>query len=201
MKQFTFKEEAKELFKRLLIERIDLSDLNKSKRESKINIEIEKNNMRIDRLKDMYVNGEISKEDYEQLKQKYEANIYRLKFEKSELKNINKDVITQLEFCTDLLLDLPKFYEKATIDGKQQLIGSIFTGNLIFVNKKVRTTKINEAVSLITNINRCYRRHVKEKPGLKSRLSHKVKAKGQNSNTFEKDLNAVSKIAIASIRF
>jgi hypothetical protein len=92
----------------------------------------------------------------------------------------------------DLLLDLPKFYEKATIDGKQQLIGSIFTGNLIFVNKKVRPTKINEAVSLITNINRCYRRQEKEKPGLKSRLSHKVKAKGQNSNTFLEDLKSIN---------
>ena len=111
----------------------------------------------------MYIDGEISKDDYQQLKQKYESDIIRLNYEKSELKNINKDIITQLEFCMAVVLDLPKFYEKATIDGRQQLIGSIFTGNLIFKNKKVRTTKINEAVSLITNINRSYRRQEKEK--------------------------------------
>jgi len=35
----------------------------------------------------------------------------------------------------------------------------------------------------------------------RSRALAVVKAKGQNSNTFEKDLNAVTKIAIASIKF
>ena len=78
----------------------------------------------------------------------------------------------------DLLLDLPKFYEKATFDGKQQLIGSIFTGNLIFKNKKVRTTRINEAVSLISSIDRSYRRHEKGQPGLKYRLSPSGEPKG-----------------------
>lgn len=32
--------------------------------------------------------------------------------------------------------NLPEFYEKSSIDGKQWLIGSIFTENLIFKNKK-----------------------------------------------------------------
>jgi hypothetical protein len=110
-------------------------DLTKSKRFEKIDDEIEKSTFRLERLKDMYIDEEILKEDYQQLKQKYEHEIHRLKFEKVELKNLSKDIITQLEFCMDLLLNLPEFYEKSSIEGKQQLIGSIFTGNLIFKNK------------------------------------------------------------------
>ncbi len=181
--QFKFNEGAKEIFKRILIDKINLSNLNKSKRLEKMDSEIEKNSLRLERLKDMYVDGEVSKEEYQQLKQKYETETYRLKFEKAELKNLNKDTIKQLEFCMDVLVTLPEFYERSTVEGKQQIIGSIFTGNLVFKDKKVRTTKINEAVSLISSIDRSYRRHEKVKPGLNTGLSHKVTPVGLEPTT------------------
>ena len=89
---------------------------------------------------------------------------------------------------------LPEFYEKSSIDGKQRLIDSIFTENLIFKNKKVRTTRVNEAVSLITSINRSYRRLQKEKPGQKSGLSHELNLRVLNSNQFLEDLKKISDI-------
>jgi len=61
---------------------------------------------------------QLTKEEYQQLKQKYEAEKYRLSSEKEELKNINKDIIAQLDFCMVLLQNLPEFYDKSTIDGK-----------------------------------------------------------------------------------
>ena len=44
-----------------------------------------------------------------------------------------------------ILENLSGFYEKADMVGKQRIIGSIFTGNLIYSEKKVRTTKVNKA--------------------------------------------------------
>ena len=92
--------------------------------------------------------------------------------------------------------NLPEFYEKSSIDGKQRLIGSIFPENLIFKNKKVRTIRVNEAVSLITSINRSYRRLQKEKPRQKSGLSHELNLRGLKSNQFLEDL-----MRIASLRY
>jgi site-specific DNA recombinase len=178
LNEFRFSEGAKELFKRILIENINQSDLNKSKVIKKLDAAIEKNNVRLDILKDKFVDGELSKEEYQQFKQKYEAEKYRLTGEKEELKNFNKGFLAQLDYCMVLVQNLPKFYEKSSIDGKQRLIGSIFTGNLIFKNKKVRTTRVNDAVSLITSINRSYRRLPKEKPGKKSGLSPEVTPAG-----------------------
>ncbi len=81
---------------------------------------------------------------------------------------------SKFDFCMNLLLNLTEFYEKSSIDGKQQLIGSIFTGNLIFANKKVRTTKINEVLFLINSIYESYGKLPKEKPGNFSGLFHQV---------------------------
>ncbi len=192
LEQFKFKDGIKDLFKKILLDKIQQSDVDKGNRLKKVDNELDKNRGRLDRLKDMYVDGEISKEEYLQLKQKYEFEKHRLQDEKIEIRNFNKDILTQLDFCMDMVLNLSEFYEKSSIDGKQQLIGSIFTGNLIFENKKVRTTKINEVLSLITSIDRSYKKLQKEKPGKISGLSHKVNLRVLGSNQFISDLQKIN---------
>ena len=48
-----------------------------------------------------------------------------------------------------LLTHLPIFYEKASTAVKKKILGSIFTGKLVFENGNYRTTGLNEAVALI----------------------------------------------------
>ena len=48
-----------------------------------------------------------------------------------------------------LLTHLPTFYEKASTAVKKKILGSIFTGKLVFENGNYRTTGLNEAVALI----------------------------------------------------
>jgi hypothetical protein len=42
----------------------------------------------------------------------------------------------QLEFCMGILGNLSGFFEKADVAVKQQIIGPIFIGNLIFFRKQ-----------------------------------------------------------------
>ena len=70
-----------------------------------------------------------------------------------------------------ILENLSGFYEKADMVGKQRIIGSIFTGNLIYSEKKVRTTKVNEVVSLIINSNKAYGKMKKGQSNKKLKLS------------------------------
>jgi hypothetical protein len=54
---------------------------------------------------------------------------------------------------------------------KQQIIGSIFTGNLIFSKNKVRTTTVNEVVSLLVNSSKAFEKKKKGQPNIKLKLS------------------------------
>ena len=53
-----------------------------------------------------------------------------------------------------LLGDLDRYYKKAAIEVKSKIVSSMFPEKLIFEEKKYRTLKVNEVLSLITsNIN------------------------------------------------
>ena len=82
-----------------------------------------------------------------------------LSSQKDEILSITKDISVQLSFCMGLLENLAGFYENADLEGKQRILGSIFTGNLIYEQKKVRTTKVNEVVSLLINTNKAFRKN------------------------------------------
>jgi len=71
------------------------------------------------------------------LKAKYLANIDRLTQDKADMNTMTNDIIAQLEFCMDIMENLSGFYEKADTEGKQRIINSIFTGNLIYSEEKV----------------------------------------------------------------
>jgi len=60
------------------------------------------------------------------------------------------------------------------LNGKQKLLGSTFGEKLIFDGKNCRTGKINEAVSLILNIDRGLQRNKKGQADNKIDLSNQV---------------------------
>jgi hypothetical protein len=119
-------------------------------------VEIEKVQKRLGSLHDKYIDNEIRIEDYNLLKTKYKTEIDSLTKQKSEKNIITNDISAQLEFYMGILENLAGFYEKADVMGKQRIIGSIFTGKLIYSEKKVQTTKINEVVSLLVNTSKAF---------------------------------------------
>jgi hypothetical protein len=88
-----------------------------------------------------------------------------------EINFMTHEIGDQLEFCMGILENPSGFYEKADVAGKQQIIGSIFTGNLIFSENKVRTTKVNEVVSLLINSSKSFEKKKKGQPNKNLKLS------------------------------
>jgi hypothetical protein len=86
-----------------------------------------------------------------------------------------------------ILENLSGFYEKADVVGKQQIIGSIFTRNLIFSKNKVRTTKVNEVVSMLVKSGKAFEKKKRWQSNKKFRLSPWVTLRGSNSNHFLDD--------------
>ncbi len=56
-----------------------------------------------------------------------------------------------MEFGLSILTHLSIYYERAPIEIKHKMIGSIFPEKLIFDGKKYRTAKLNSFISLITS--------------------------------------------------
>jgi hypothetical protein len=75
---------------------------------------------------------------------------------------------------------------------KQLIIGSIFTGNLIYSGKKVRTKKVKEVVSLPLNTSKAFEKKNKGQPNIKLKSSPMVNPRGTNSNHFMADLQKIN---------
>jgi site-specific DNA recombinase len=66
-----------------------------------------------------------------------------------QIKSVRSNFERYLQSGINLLRYLEKYYHTSDVEIKQQLIGSIFPEKLVFVDGKVRTTRINEVFPLI----------------------------------------------------
>ena len=105
----------------------------------------------------LVLDGEIKPEEYKDLKAKLEqANLQR-SFEEHKLTSNSASYDKLIETCKKVVLNLDIAYEKADIQLKQQIIGSIFPEKLIFDGFNYRTTRLNEAVELIFNLDKGFK--------------------------------------------
>ncbi|TDI78296.1 MAG: hypothetical protein E2O79_11810 [Caldithrix sp.] len=127
------------------------------KRDSEINsleVQINKLKEQIDNVEDKFIEDSIDSETYNTVKARYKAKIDLLRNRKTELESQDSNFIRYAKYGFSLLKDLYRYYLKSNIAVKQKIISSIFPEKLIYQDKKYRTRKINEALSLLTyNIN------------------------------------------------
>lgn len=123
------------------------NQLNKTD-EGKINQEITKTEKRIEQIQNLLADGELEPADYKLMKINFDKILTDLSSKKSTVA-IETDYSQYLKSGINFLAEIDKYYDKASTTGKQQIIGSIFSEKLVFDKNKYRTTKLNEAVSLI----------------------------------------------------
>ena len=129
----------------------------------KITKDIEKQKMRLKNAKEMMLDGEFSASDYKEMKIEIENNIEKLEREEMAFSEGMVNYGGKVDACLKFLVNLHKYYVSNNTAIKQRIIGSIFPEKLIFENKKYRTTKINEVVTLICNNNSHYKGNKKRK--------------------------------------
>jgi site-specific DNA recombinase len=155
------KEEVLELYDSILLELLEGNEFDKKENVKKIENEMEKLNSRISNIQDKYADNQISSSDYSSFKLKYESQLREMEQKKKHFFHFSKEIREQLKFSFSLLKELPEIFLKASLDVQQQIIGSIFPGNLQFIENKVRTTEVNAVVSLISSINKPFGRNEK----------------------------------------
>ena len=137
---------------------------------------------KLERLQDIYLDGDIDKTEYQIAKTRYENIHSELKEKESEAIN-EKEVLELYKNATDKVKNIENQYVEGNIEAKRRIIGSIFPNNFQFENKKVRTADMNPILMKIASINGASRGKKKWDKSKKIDLSHTVKAEGFEPST------------------
>ena len=108
--------------------------------------EIESKLLKVD---GMYVDGELKKGSYQRVKASTKDEIQRLQTQISRLTSTDTNFMKYCRYGMSLLSNLDFHYRQASAYVRKKLLGSIFTGKLVFEDGKYRTTGLKESVALI----------------------------------------------------
>lgn len=97
----------------------------------------------------MYVEDKLEKDSYQRIKASYKDEIHRLQTQISRLTSTDTHFMKYCRYGMSLLGNLDFHYQQSSPHVRKKLLGSIFTGKLVFEDGKYRTTGLNEAVTLI----------------------------------------------------
>ena len=181
LKSIALKKNAKELFVEIVKEEIAKQKL-KHNLGPKHYEKVASFKQKLERLQDIYVEGEMDLEEYQIAKKRYTTIYQELKNKEAEV--INENVILKTyNDAFNKTEHLDNQFNIASIEDKRKIIGSMFPNNFQFENQKVRTADVNPILTKIANVNRACQGVKKMGQGLKKDLSHSVKAEGFEPST------------------
>ena len=186
LKSISLKKNVKELFVELVKEEIFKQKKNNNLGPKHYE-KAENLKQKLERLQDIYIEGEIDKNEYLIAKNRYDSILKELKAK--ELYVINeKDILNTYRDAISKIENIYKQFDNASIEDKRNIIGSIFPKNFQFENKKVRTADINPILNNIASVNRAYGAIKKWDKSKKIELSHTVTAAGFEPATIRAEI-------------
>lgn len=115
---------------------------------------IDEQNKRVSKARDLLLAGDLEPDDYKIIKTESETKIRTLEEELLLLNEEREDISKYLKKCSYLLTNLSEIYLNSEIEVKRKIIGSMFPQKISFDGMNYRTPKINEALSVISLINK-----------------------------------------------
>ena len=163
-----------------------LSENEKGRKESAASVQTEMGKIkdRINSLQDKLADNQINISDYTSARQRYDVQLRELQQKLVNMVQLNKDIYEQLTNSFSFLKDLPSRFLDAGLEAQQRIIGSIFPGKLFFSENKVRTSKVNEVVTLFASIGAPFGRNKKGRFCEKAETSFEVTPIGFKPITF-----------------
>ena len=174
----TLKEEIKELFLAMVKDLAKESLVSEKLEQSRLNKELNRQNIRIQRLEDSFLDGDITGDAYSKLSKKTNNEIAKIKLQQGELKQSKKEFNKALLNGVNVIMNIRDLYLESDITDKQRLIGSIFPRKFKFEENKVRTDQINEVVKWVMKNSKGLDNNEKGQQRSNSKLSCLVNPKG-----------------------
>lgn len=126
----------------------------------------------------MLVEGKLERDSYTRLKDKYQRDRLQLQSTLDTLKDVDADVLKQIEFAISVLSSLRQMWTELDMDGKWNLIGSILGDTIVFDGVDCRTTYSKNPIAEIFNISKGSKGRKKEKTTNNGGLSRLVELRG-----------------------
>lgn len=105
-------------------------------------------------MEDKFITDQIERDTYKRMKTHYQQEIWKLQEKKNDIESMDSAFIQYTKWGFSLLINLPEYYNNASLEIKQKIIGSIFPEKLVFSEGTYRTNKPNEVLTLLcSNIN------------------------------------------------
>ena len=152
LKDLTFTNEAREIYKLMVKDLLSVGANDSKLKLDQLSKILNDTNSRIEKLQDLFVDGKIEPQEYSDAMSRYKIQINNLKYEIDNLKKVDGDYLKWLKNGVDALSNLKTHYSNSAIRDKQQLLSSIFPEKFIFDGKKCRTTRINDVLRFILQI-------------------------------------------------
>ena len=168
LEQFNVRKEVQELYNMILRDVFNTSDIERDAKRKSLETSIKYVKEQIGVLDERFASGSLPIERYNRLSQNLEDRENELVMEHATLGKASADYEKYIATTQVLLSDVSGFYSRASLMGKQKLIGSIYPEKLTFDGEKYRTEKINQVFSLLLNVDKAYKR---KQPDQKVELS------------------------------
>ena len=130
------------------------------------------------KARELLLSETIDAADYKTIKTECERKINLFEAKLSAVAPQQESIETLLDKALYNLAHIDERYEKADVAGKRQIIGSMYPEKLVFSENAYRTTRLNEAVSLIYSIDKACRENENGQTSIKTSLSNKVNLTG-----------------------
>jgi site-specific DNA recombinase len=174
----SFTKQAKTIYKSMVKDLLQGNHINQAINKKKTTKGLANIQIRINKLQDLYVDGGIDKDTYDQTMLRYNID----KTEKTALlENFNTDNTEYEDWIKngiDILVNFKKHYQHSDVAQKQQLLGSIFPEKIDFDGSQCRTTRINEVLAHILLIDSKVKSKKKRQISSKLKLSRLVAPPG-----------------------
>ena len=131
----------------------DVRSDNMKESERKINkleSELEKLKQRADRVRDLFYDGQISKEEKEGTIERITKEMKSLEAQIEEQRLINNPSFKEkIDYSINLIANMGKFFEQAPMEVRIKLLGSIFPEKIEFDGENYRTNSFNKMLEYI----------------------------------------------------
>jgi site-specific DNA recombinase len=143
---------------------------------------------------------EITTKEFNEIKLEIQTQIEGLNRQVNQNQFTDENLNDEIEFCVKLLSNVDTIYHVADVKTKQEIIGSIFPNKLIFENKKYRTNKLEDAISLLCFGNNTLNECKKEKHPVNEMLSLLVAPLGLEPRTYGLENRCSIQLSYGTIR-
>lgn len=166
LESFRPNDAAQEVYFEFLKEKFKTESSSASKKKLLVEEEIAKHQARLNRLKKLLLDEEITSAEFREMKVEIEVDLEKLQTSHNNLNQQLDFDMSEMKVCFEHLKKIEKLYLASDLEVKQRMISVFFKENLVFEDGVFRTPKLNSALELLIS-NSGLSRVVNKKSGSK----------------------------------